>query len=198
MKSVAITALAGLYLAAPLDTASLAVVAFGLLLNGSAAAALGADRTYYGHEVASLPRRRITAFPYSVIAHPMLAGNVVAFGGALINADFCAHWWPLALTHVALNLGLWIMEVAVTPQRTGARRAGPPDLGRCSLRTGGLVVAAGAALGAAAGAWWGAQAPLGAGMAACAFAYAYVLYCCYSSPPLAPDGPRRIETEDSP
>ena len=52
-----------IYLAAPLDLASLAVIAAGILLNGRAAAALGIDRTYYGHEVAGLPPRRITAFP---------------------------------------------------------------------------------------------------------------------------------------
>ncbi len=46
----------------------------------AAARALGTDRTYYGHEVAGLPHRRITTFPYSWISHPMLAGNIAAFG----------------------------------------------------------------------------------------------------------------------
>jgi hypothetical protein len=31
----------------------------------------------------------------------MLAGNVVAFAGTLINADFRREWWPLACAHVA-------------------------------------------------------------------------------------------------
>ena len=55
MKTVSVAALATIYLAAPLDLASLAVIAAGILLNGRAAAALGVDRTYYGHEVAGLP-----------------------------------------------------------------------------------------------------------------------------------------------
>ena len=36
--------------------------------------------------MAGLPARRITAFPYSLTSHPMILGNVAAFGGTLINA----------------------------------------------------------------------------------------------------------------
>src|ERR1700733_8593607 len=86
MKTVSVAALAVVYLACPLDLASLIVIAGGILLNVRAAAALGMDRTYYGAELAGLPPRRITAFPYSLVAHPMILGNVAAFGGTLINA----------------------------------------------------------------------------------------------------------------
>jgi hypothetical protein len=95
-KAVSLIALACVYLAAPLDLFSLAVVASGFLLNILAASALGSD-------------------------HPMLTGNIVAFGGTLINAEFRQQWWPLAATHVAMNLGLLAMELAVPPQRRGAR-----------------------------------------------------------------------------
>src|SRR6185369_3613661 len=77
----------------------------------------GIDRTYYGHEVAGLPPRRITAFPYSLTRHPMILGNVAAFGGTLINPAFRQHWWPLAVLHVSLNIGLLVMELAGTRQR---------------------------------------------------------------------------------
>ena len=60
MKTVSVAILAGVYLTNPIDLASLIVVAAGILLNVRAAAALGIDRTYYGHEVAGLPPRRIT------------------------------------------------------------------------------------------------------------------------------------------
>ena len=128
MKTVSVAALAALYLAAPLDLASLAVIAGGILLNARAAAVLGFDRTYYGQEVAGLAPQRITAFPYSMIAHPMIVGNVAAFGGTLINPTFAQHWWPLASLHVALNVGLLVMELAGKPR------------GRI-VRTGGLVIA---------------------------------------------------------
>ncbi len=110
MKAVSVAALATVYLAAPLDIVSLAVIAAGILLNARAAAVLGVDRTYYGHEVAGLPSEKLTAFPYSHVAHPMILGNVAAFGGTLLNADFARAWWPLAAVHVALNIGLLAME----------------------------------------------------------------------------------------
>ncbi len=116
-KTVALVTLACVYFAAPLNLLSLSVVAAGFLLNSLAARALGADRTYYGYELSDLPPAKITAFPYSWIAHPMLVGNMSAFGGTLLNADFRRQWWPLAVSHIVLNLGLLVMELAVTPQR---------------------------------------------------------------------------------
>jgi hypothetical protein len=110
MKAVSVAALATVYLSAPVDFVSLAVIAGGVLLNMRAAAVLGVDRTYYGHEVAGLPPARITAFPYSLTAHPMILGNIAAFGGTLLNPEFRQHWWPLAVLHVVLNLGLLVME----------------------------------------------------------------------------------------
>jgi hypothetical protein len=104
-------------------------------LNLRAAQVLGLDRTYYGHEVAGLPARRIAAFPYSLTSHPMILGNVAAFGGTLINAPFRAEWWPLASLHVVLNIGLLAMELA------GLRH-------RRAVRIGGGFVLGGALLGA--------------------------------------------------
>jgi hypothetical protein len=130
MKTISVAALAFVYLRAPPDLLSLAVIAGGILLNVRAAAALGFDRTYYGHEVAGLPSCRITVFPYSLTSHPMILGNVSAFGGTLINADFRAEWWPLAGLHVVLNIGLLAMELA------GPRRRRAVQIG------GGLVLAA--------------------------------------------------------
>ena len=135
MKALSVAALAFVYLRAPFDLGSLAVITGGILLNIRAAAALGLDRTYYGHEVAGLPARRITAFPYSLTSHPMILGNVAAFGGTLINASFRAEWWPLASLHVVLNIGLLAMELA------GARH-------RRAVRIGGGLVLGGALLGA--------------------------------------------------
>jgi Phospholipid methyltransferase len=135
MKALSVTALAFAYLSAPIDPVSLAVILGGVLLNLRAAQVLGLDRTYYGHEVAGVPGRRITAFPYSLTGHPMILGNVAAFGGTLINAPFRADWWPLASLHVVLNIGLLAMELA-----------GPRH--RSAVRIGGGFVLGGALLGA--------------------------------------------------
>jgi len=135
MKTISVTALALVYLSAPLNPVSLAVILGGVLLNLRAAQVLGLDRTYYGHEVAGLPARHITAFPYSLTSHPMILGNVAAFGSTLINASFRADWWPLASLHVVLNIGLLAMELA-----------GPRH--RSAVRIGGGFVLGGALLGA--------------------------------------------------
>jgi protein-S-isoprenylcysteine O-methyltransferase Ste14 len=203
MKTVSLLALALVYLAEPLDLVSLGVVASGFALNVVAAGALGADRTYYGHEVAALPRQRITAFPYSCISHPMLVGNMAAFGGTMINSAFRQQWGRLACAHLAMNVGLVVMELAVTPRRGGALRApiggASSRARRCAVRTGCGIVAAGAVLGGAAGHWgtWRAGTLLGAGMGAGMFAYAYVLYCCYSRPTLLAGQGRGVQAEGS-
>ncbi len=156
MKTVSVAALAVVYLAAPLDLVSLAVIAGGFLLNLRAASVLGMDRTYYGHEVADLPQQRVTVFPYSLTAHPMILGNVAAFGGTLINPEFARHWWPLAGLHVAFNIGLLVME------RAGR---GP------AVRIGGSLVFAGILVGAV------FAAPL---LGVAAVACAGILYRCYA------------------
>lgn len=160
MKTVSVAALAVVYLTAPLDLASLAVIAGGIGLNVWAASVLGFDRTYYGHEVAGLSPRRITAFPYSLIAHPMIVGNVAAFGGTLINPAFAQQWWPLAGLHVALNIGLLAMELA------------GPGLLR-AVRIGGGLVFAGLLA---------AVLQQGALPGAAAVACAWLLYRCYAQP----------------
>ena len=170
MKTVSVAALAAVYLAAPLDLASLIVIACGILLNVRAAATLGIDRTYYGHEVAGLPPRRITAFPYSLTNHPMILGNVAAFGGTLINPEFRQHWWPLASLHVALNIGLLVMELA-GPQRRRIVRLGG-GLAFASVLCGAGVAAVGA----------GEEETLPAALlGAAAVACAWALYRCYAA-----------------
>ena len=194
MKAVSISVLVAVYLAASPGLVSLGFVAFGFLLNLSAANVLGSDRTYYGYELSDLPPLKVTAFPYSLTAHPMLIGNVVAFGGTMIDAEFREHWWPLACTHVALNIGLLIMELAVTPARHNAQRTRLGDTGG-QVRRGAIIAGlfmglAGAALGAAvaaASANVGAsnsEPLLGATLGMSCFVYAYILYSQYSVRPV--------------
>lgn len=197
MKSVALIALALAYLAAPPDYLSLALVACGFLLNTAAARALGSDRTYYGHEVADLPRLHIKVFPYSWISHPMLLGNIAAFGGTLINAEFREQWWPLACAHMVLNLGLLYMETALTPRRRGAGRplAGHADANpaRFSILSASRIAAAGALLGGALGSpgMWGGHMLLGAVLGAGSLVHAFVMFCSYSRTTMPADERRK-------
>jgi protein-S-isoprenylcysteine O-methyltransferase Ste14 len=125
MKSVALTALASVYLAQSQSShwitwtswsswISVLAIGAGFMLNLAAARALGHARTYYGWELGELPPQRVTSFPYSVIPHPMLVGNMLAFGGTLLEPGFRQAWWPLAVIHVALNGALLVMETSAT------------------------------------------------------------------------------------
>ena len=177
MKTAALSALGFAYLRAPVEPLSLAVIGAGFLLNTLAARTLGNDRTYYGHELADMPPRRISAFPYSWTSHPMLLGNIAAYGGTLLNETFRERWWPLAFTHMTLNLGLLLMELHVEPLRlhriaNAARPRRPFPMPATAL----ACIAAGAALGWLAG---GAAAAVTSGAAAL---YAFVMFHWYTLP----------------
>jgi protein-S-isoprenylcysteine O-methyltransferase Ste14 len=123
MKSVALTALAGVYAAQPWHWnsawhwGSVLAIGAGFALNLAGARALGHARTYYGWELGELPPQRVTSFPYSVVPHPMLLGNMMAFGGTLLHPGFRETWWPLAILHVAMNCALIVMEKSATVAR---------------------------------------------------------------------------------
>ena len=110
LKSISLAALTAVLVATPPGPFVLVALAAGFGLNAVAAWRLGSDRTYYGYELADLPPRRVIAFPYSVTAHPMLFGNMGAYGVLLLDGALREHWWPLAVGHVALNALLLAME----------------------------------------------------------------------------------------
>jgi len=110
LKAISLLVFAIALLQGTPDVVALGVMAAGFGLNTAAAARLGADRTYYGVELAGMPAKWTTAFPYSVMSHPMLFGAMLAYGGALIDAEFRENWWPLAVIHMLLNLLVMIME----------------------------------------------------------------------------------------
>ena len=130
--------------------------------------------------MAGLPPRRITAFPYSLTNHPMILGNVAAFGGTLINPAFRQQWWPLACLHVALNIGLLAMELAGTRRRRTVRLGG--GLAFAAVLAG----AAFAALGS------GKEVTASATLAgAAALACAWALYRCYAASGVPAETARR-------
>jgi hypothetical protein len=180
LKAASLAVFAAVYLTASPDLLSLLIVGLGLFLNLAAAHALGTERTYYGFELAALPPKRITAFPYSVIGHPMLIGNAIAFAGTLLNAEFRSEWWPLALAHVGLNLAVLVMEVKARPHQPipahGLDRL-------ASWQAGSAVILLGTLIAGFAG-----GGPLFvAGVAAAHLAFALVLFNAYVRPP-APAG----------
>ena len=184
MKAVSLVALAWVYFAHPLSWISLAIMAVGFFLNAAAAAVLGSDRTYYGRELADLPEVRVTTFPFSWLSHPMLVGNMIAYGGLLFNFEFSRRWWPLAVAHMALNLGLILLEVYVRPPRSanqGDSEEMEMGLPGFFLRTA-FWSATGVAVGAALAYGIDSRAglPSAAFAGACSAAFANALFECYA------------------
>lgn len=180
-KGVALALLAAAYLSQPIAPLSLTIVLSGFGLNALAARVLGADRTYYGYELGAVPAQRVTAFPYSYVSHPMLVGNIAAYAGTLLSAEFRQAWWPLACAHLTLNAGLLLMEVWIEP--LGTRRL------RQATRSGGGTLAIGVAASIAAGTALMAitlssaeGGPVATAIVAvCSAAHGRFLYRCYTS-----------------
>ena len=207
MKAASLVALGSvLYLAAPWDLASLIVVAAGFFVKLRRCPSSSRDGPNVPTALRWPTSRRaqINTFPYSWISHPMLVGNIAAFGGTLINADFRRQWWPLACAHVALNLGLLVMELAVTPQRLGGRRAAihatdsivsRSTLTRCCVAVLGAALAVTVTLGFSK--MWSTTTLLATTTGLCISVYAYAMYRCYSSPGFLTDHPRNIQRKDT-
>ncbi len=80
-----------------------AVVGFGITM--AATAQLGMLRTYFGSELGLVEPKWIRGFPYSVIPHPMIVGQLLAFGA--IQSEPHVHGGPFGWvipTHMTLYL----------------------------------------------------------------------------------------------
>lgn len=178
LKAASLVVFGAVYLTVLPNLLSLLVVAIGLTFNLSAARALGTERTYYGYELEALPGERVTAFPYSVLSHPMLTGNAVAFTGTMLDDTFRAEWWPLAVAHVILNLAMIVMEA-----RARARQLDrPAGFDRWRWATGFPAGAALVTFGALVAGLAASGIVFVLGLVLAAAAYAAVLFSAYAWP----------------
>jgi hypothetical protein len=110
LKALSMTLLLAVLFQTVPNPASIAVAAAGFGLNLWAAMVLGTDRTYYGVEVKGMPVELSTAMPFIIVRHPMLIGNMVGYGGLLLDSELRQIWWPLVLAHIASNFLVLLME----------------------------------------------------------------------------------------
>ena len=85
---------------------SLVLVAAGYFVSIAATTALGVDGTYFGIElgVVKADYKFVTQFPYNVLPHPMILGQVVALLGVHIVPQIRRRFPLLVPIHVALYL----------------------------------------------------------------------------------------------
>lgn len=70
----------------PQDAPGLLLVLAGFSITMLATARLGMIRTYFGAELGFVKPKWVTGFPYGFIPHPMIVGQLFAFGSVLV-------WW---------------------------------------------------------------------------------------------------------
>lgn len=75
----------------PRDVPGLLLVVSGFSITMMATARLGFVRTYFGSELGFVKPKWIIGFPYGYIPHPMIVGQLIAFGSIL-------YWWRATLT----------------------------------------------------------------------------------------------------
>jgi hypothetical protein len=109
-KSLALVQLAVLYIGAmkthalALDYISLVMIALGYGVSIAATEALGIDGTYFGIELGYVKAdyRFVTKFPYNVLPHPMILGQVFALLG--VHKVIVQDWPYLVPVHITLYL----------------------------------------------------------------------------------------------
>lgn len=101
-KTLAIVQAALIYLEHyTFDAISLSLIALGISLSSLAAWRLGTVRTYFGVELGLASRQKITAFPYNVLPHPMILGNIITLLGLMKMDGFREAVPYLAPLHIA-------------------------------------------------------------------------------------------------
>lgn len=92
------------------------VAAFGIFVSTMATATLGLSGTYFGIELGFVKAdyKFVNSFPYNIFPHPMILGQVVAFGALytiphMHQGIVCPVWFmPL---HIALYLVHMTQEI---------------------------------------------------------------------------------------
>lgn len=84
----------------PHDATGLLLVLVGFSITMLATARLGKIRTYFGSELGFVKPEWITGFPYGVVPHPMIVGQIIAYSAVL-----CWWWDRIATENMLLVAG---------------------------------------------------------------------------------------------
>jgi len=81
----------------PRDAPGVLLAVAGFSITMLATARLGFVRTYFGSELGFVEPEWIKGFPYGYIPHPMIVGQLIAFGSII-------YWWQASLSKETLML----------------------------------------------------------------------------------------------
>jgi hypothetical protein len=86
----------------PRDIPGLLMASVGFFITIVATARLGFVRTYFGSELGFVKPEWVHGFPYGYIPHPMIVGQLMAFGSII-------YWWHSSLS--AENLAILVAHM---------------------------------------------------------------------------------------
>lgn len=124
-KGVSYTMITAIYLSVlSFNPLSLGLMAVGYGLATAATYALGVDRTWFGVELGQLAPKRITAFPYNVVPHPMIVGAWIGLIGIALHEPFITDYPWLVPMHL-LMYTIHLVQEATDPLAPG--KVGPGE-----------------------------------------------------------------------
>jgi len=82
------------------DKFPLYLIIFGYLLTMYSSYKLGIDHTYFGYELGKVEGKIVNDFPYNVLPHPMILGQLIAFSGMLLIKGIKSKYKYLIVTHI--------------------------------------------------------------------------------------------------
>lgn len=120
---------AGTSASLPTVTASLIMIVAGSTVSSLATKALGIDGTYFGSELGVCKTQWVTTFPYNVVPHPMIVGQLVALSGVHLIPEFRAAWPWLVPVHCTLYTIVMLQEQfdVYKNKSSGAGASGGPE-----------------------------------------------------------------------
>ena len=99
------------YFKYPINYYSIMGLILGSLLTFTSFIALGDDRTYYGEKINKMKPLLINSFPYNLIYHPMVVGNLISFSSLLLNKNFSNDWSTIIYINIIGYIIYLLIEI---------------------------------------------------------------------------------------
>ena len=82
----------------------------GIALTLYSSFKLGVDHTYFGYELGKVKAKWVKGFPYNIIPHPMIVGQLIAFVGILLMKGVFKDYKYYFILHILFYTTHMIQE----------------------------------------------------------------------------------------
>ncbi len=120
-KALALAQLVFIYVSfGRIDPLSIGLIVTGVALSGAAARVLGLERSYFAAELGRCEPLTLRRFPYNLLNHPMIVGNVIALLGFFALPELRATVPYLVPMHIGFYLLQLMQERGVVLRKAEA------------------------------------------------------------------------------